>query len=37
MLTLDVLVFLVIIFFGLIWHDESSERPPGRTAKMNKP
>jgi len=23
MLILDVVVFLVILFFGLIWHDES--------------
>jgi len=27
MLILNVLVFLVIVFFGLIWHDESSGPP----------
>jgi hypothetical protein len=36
MLILNVLVFLVIIFFGLIWHDESPEPPQNSPTKTLK-
>lgn len=36
MLMLNVLVFFVIIFFSLVWHDESSGPPANRSTKTLK-
>ena len=33
MLSLIVLFFLVLVLFSLLWHDESSERPPNSSTK----
>jgi hypothetical protein len=36
MLTLIVLIFFVIIFFGLLWHDEPSGPAADRSTKTSK-